>query len=135
VDTTALVNDLIEDGRQIVEQLPQNGFEVMAAFWLKAAEDGLWYFYIVSPVAENERLNDAYGRLHTLIRRMPQPLSVDPLEVRLIEPSDPMAKDIFAIHSRAPGPKGRPIRWGGTQLGNVSIEGAYLYPLSAAATN
>jgi len=59
VDTTTLVSDLIEDGRRIVEELPQAGFEVTAAFWLKASEDGLWYFYIVSPLAETEPLNDA----------------------------------------------------------------------------
>ena len=87
MDTNTLVNDLVEDGRRIVEQLPQDGFEVTAAFWLKKAEDGLWYFYIVSPVAEPERLNNAYGRLHTLIRRMPEPHWIDPLEVRLIGPS------------------------------------------------
>ena len=26
-----------------------------------------------------------------------------------------------------------PIRWGGTMLGNVSVTGAYLYPLPAMA--
>jgi hypothetical protein len=135
VDTTTLVDELIEDGRKIVEQLPQDGFEVTAAFWLKAAEDGQWYFYIVSPVAESERLSDAYRRLHTLVRRMPQPLRIDPLEVKLIGPSNPIAKDVLAIHNRASGAKVSPIRWGGKQLGNVSVEEAYLYPLPAAASS
>jgi hypothetical protein len=134
VDKTTLVSDLIEDGRKIIERLPQDGFEVTAAFWLKAAEDGLWYFYIVSPVAESEPLNHAYGRLHTLIRHMPQPLWVDPIEIRLIGPSNPIAKDVLAIHNRALGPRGRAIRWDGFQLGNVSTEGAYLYPLPAKAS-
>jgi hypothetical protein len=127
MDTNTLVKDLIEDGSRIVEQLPQDGFETTAAFWLKAAEDGEWYFYIVSPVAENERLNDAYGRLYTLIRRMPEPHWIDPLEVKLIGPTDP-------IHNRATGQPISPIRWGGEPLGNVRVEGAYLYPLPAAAS-
>ena len=135
MDTTTLVSDLIDDGRRIAEQLPHEGFEVTAAFWLKSAEDGQWYFYIVSPVAEPERLNDAYSRLFTLIRRMPQPHWIDPLEVRLIGPSHPMAKDVLAIRSRAPGPNASAIRWGGNLLGNVSVEGAYLYPLPAAASS
>jgi hypothetical protein len=135
VDTTTLVSDLIEDGRRIAEQLPQEGFEVTAAFWLKKAEDGQWYFYIVSPVAEPERLNDAYSRLFTLIRRMPEPHWIDPLEVRLLRPSHPMAKDVLAIHQSAASPKGHPIRWGGNVLGNVSVEGAYLYPLPATASS
>jgi hypothetical protein len=135
VDTNILVNDLIEEGRRIVDQLPQDGFAVTAAFWLKAAEDGEWYFYIVSPVAEPERLSGAYGRLHTLIRQMPQTLWIDPLEVKLIAPSNPIAKDVLAIHKSALGPKGRPVRWSGNQLGNVRVEEAYLYPLPAAASS
>jgi hypothetical protein len=135
VDTNILVNNLIEEGGRIVDQLPQNGFEVTAAFWLKAAADGEWYFYIVSPVAELERLSGAYGRLHTLIRRLPLPLWIDPLEVKLIGPSHPIAKDVLAILNGAPGPRERPIRWDGQQLGNVRVEGAYLYPLPAAASS
>lgn len=131
MDTNTLVSNLIEDGNSIVEKLPHDGFEVTTAFWLKAAEDGQWYFYIVSPVAEKERLNDAYRRLYTLIREMP-PRWIDPLTVRLIGPSNPVARDVLAIHTRAPGPNGCPIRWGGTVLGNVRIEEAYLYPLRAA---
>ena len=34
MDPTTLVGDMIEDGRRIIEQLPQDGFEVTAAFWL-----------------------------------------------------------------------------------------------------
>jgi hypothetical protein len=135
VDTTTLVSDLIEDGRRIIEQLPQDGFEVTAAFWLKKSEDGQWYFYVVSSAAENERLNDAYARLFTLIRQMPGPHWIDPLEVRLIGPSNPMARDVLAIQSRAPGSNTSPIRWDGNLLGNVSIEGAYLYPLPATASS
>ena len=133
MDTNILVNDVIEEDRRIVEQLPQDGFEVTAAFWLKNAEDGQWYFYIASPSAESERLSEAYSRLLTLIRRTPQPHWIDALEVRLIGPSNLIAKDVLAIHSRAPVPNGSPIRWGGTVLGNVSIEDAYLYPLRATA--
>ena len=135
MDRTTLVSDLTEDGKRIVEQLPQSGFEVTAAFWLKKAEDGQWYFYVVSPLAENEKLSHAYSRLFTLIRQMPEPHWIDPLEVRLIGPSHPIAKDVFAIHNSASGAKGLPIRWGGTQLGNVSVEGAYIYPLPATVSS
>ena len=135
MDTTTLVKELVEDGRRIVEQLPRVGFEVTAAFWLKKAEDGQWYFYIASPAAESERRNVAYSRLFTLIRRMPPPHWIDPLEVRLIGTSNPIARDVLAVHDRAPAPNGSPIRWGGTVLGNVHVEGAYLYPLRATVSS
>jgi hypothetical protein len=35
MNTNTLVGDLIEGGKRIVDQLPQDGFEVTAAFWLK----------------------------------------------------------------------------------------------------
>jgi hypothetical protein len=133
MDTNTLVENLIDDGRKLVEELPQHGFEVSAAFWLKASEDGKWYFYIVSPVVEAEGLVKAYRRLHPLVRKMPQPFWIDPLEIKLIGPTHPIAQDVLAILSRAPGPRVSPIRWGGQKLGNVSVEGAYLYPLPAAA--
>jgi hypothetical protein len=102
VDTTTLVSDLIGEGSRIIEQLPRDGFEITAAFWLKRADDGEWCFYIVSPSAQPERLNDAYAQVFTLIRRMPGLHWIDPLEVRLIQPSHPMAKDVLAIHQSAP---------------------------------
>jgi hypothetical protein len=134
MDTDTLVEDLVDDGQKLVEELPQRGFEVMAAFWLKASEDDKWYFYIVSPVVDTEGLAQAYRRLHPLVRAMPQPFWIDPLEIKLIGPSNPIAQDVLAIHSRAPGLRASPIRWGGKKLGNVSIEGAYLYPRPAVAT-
>jgi hypothetical protein len=133
VDTSALVDTLIEDGRKIVEHLPRGGFEVSAAFWLKPAEDGQWYFYVVSPVAESKPMNVAYAQLHTLIRQMPQPRWIDPLEVKLIGPSHPIARDILTIYNRAAGHPASPIRSAGQQLGNVSVDGTYLYPLPTAA--
>src|SRR5436309_15670036 len=112
MDTDTLVENLIDDGRKLVEELPQRGFEVTAAFWLKASEDGKWYYYIVSPVVEAEGLAKAYRRLHPLVRAMPQPFWIDPLEIKLISPSNPIARDVIAIHGRVPGPPVWPIMSG-----------------------
>jgi hypothetical protein len=67
VDTTALVKDMIEDGRLVIEQLVRDGFDLATAFWLKKAENGQWYFYVVSPC----------GREGRLLRRLSAPPSVD----------------------------------------------------------
>jgi hypothetical protein len=132
MDTDTLVERLVDDGWKVVEELPQRGFEVTAAFWLQASEDGKWSFYIVSPVVEAKGLANAYRELHPLVWAMPQPLRIDPLGIKLIGPNNPIARDVLAIHQRARGPLTSPIRWGGNQLGDVSVEGAYLYPLPAA---
>ena len=128
MDTEALVDELKDDGQMLVEELLQGGFEVTAALWLQASENGKWYFYIVSPVVDVEGTNKAYRRLHPLVYAIP--LSrLSPLEIKLIGPSNPIARDVMAIPRRIPGPRVGPTWWSGRQLGNISIEGAFLYPM------
>src|SRR5437016_742086 len=105
MDTDTLVEKLIDDGQKLVDRLPQDGFDVTAAFWLKPAEADQWYFYMASPVVEREGLSVAYRRLHALIRGMPQPFWIDPLEVKLIGASNPITQDVLDIHKRTSGPK------------------------------
>jgi hypothetical protein len=133
MDTDSLVKDLLDGGRRFLEELSRLAFEVTAAFWLKLSEDGKWYFYLVSPVVDAEGLIQAYQRLHPLVRAMPQPCSIDPLDITLIGPSNPIARDVLAFQARAPRPRVSPFRWRGTWLGSKSIEGAYLYSLPVSA--
>jgi hypothetical protein len=127
--TESLVDELIDDGQRLVEEVSQHGLPVVAALWLKASENEKWYFYIVSPVVDAEGLVQAYKRLHPLVRGVREPLRIDPLEIKLIGPSNEIAKDVLEIYRRARGPRVSPIRWGGKSLGSMSIEDAYLYPL------
>ncbi len=131
MDTDTLVGNLIEDGKKLVSELPQGGFPVATAFWLKASYDGKWDFYIVSPVVDTEGIAKAYRLLHPLVRARPQPTWIDPLKIKLIGPSNPIAQDALAIPGRTPGPSACPIRWGGKKLGNLSVEEVLLYPVPA----
>lgn len=133
MDTDTLVKERIDDFGKLVKQLSQDGFEVMAAFWIKTTHDGRWRFYIVSPLVDTLGLTQAYGRLFPLIRKMSPLLSIDPLEVRLIGPTEPLARDVLDAHKRVPGPREYPIRWRGTWLGGRGIEDAYFYPLPTVA--
>lgn len=129
MDTDTLVEKQIDEGWKVVEMLLQLGFEVTAAFWLKPSENGKWYFYIVSPVVETEGIIMAYRRLHPLFQLIPPSFGIRPTGIKLIGPSNPIARDVLDIYTRTPGPGGFPIRWRGTYLGNMSIDGAYLYQL------
>jgi hypothetical protein len=120
---TLLVECLLGDGQKLVEKLPRRGFDVTTAFWIKPTADGQWYFYIVAPAVESEGILQAYTRLIPLIRQMPQPFRIDPLEVKLIGPSEPLAQDVLAAHRRAPGPREGPFHWPDIWLGNMSVEG------------
>jgi hypothetical protein len=131
MDTNTLVSEMIDDGKRILEQLAQGGFEVTAALWLKKAKNSQWYFYIASPLADDGAAV-GYGRLNPLVQQVPD-LWIDPIEIRLIGATDPITQEVLAIHSRAPGPKPAPIRWRGNRLGKLDVEAAYLYPLPAMA--
>jgi hypothetical protein len=131
MDTCTLVESLIKGGQKLIEELRQRGFDVAAAFWLRASENGKWYFYIVSPVVDAEGAVNAYRRLHPLVWAMPQPFSIDPLEIKLIGPKNPIAQDVLRIQSRPTAARGYSIGWPGKMLGNVYVDEAYLYPLPA----
>jgi hypothetical protein len=131
MDSDTLVENLLEDGQKLIAELLGRGFEVAAAFWLKASQNGKWDFYIVSPAVDAEGILKAYARLLSVVRTMPQPFDIDFFKIKLISPAHPIAANVVAIQGRARGIQTRPIRWSGTSLGNVSIDGAYLYSVPA----
>jgi hypothetical protein len=132
MDSDTLVEQQIDEGQKLIEKLLQHGFEVSAAFWLKASEDGKWRYYLVAPAVDVEGLVNAAKQLHPVVYSTPRPVWINPLEINLIGPSHPLAKDVIAIHDRTAGPAVSPIRYVGNYLGDTSIEDAYLYPVPAA---
>jgi hypothetical protein len=131
MDTDTLVEHQLDDGQKLVAELSQRGFDATAALSMQPSENGKWYFYMVSPIVDAEGISNAHRKLQPLVRAMPQPFSIDPLKIRLIGPSHRIAQDVLTILGRARGTGVGPIRWRGTLLGGVSIEGAYLYRVPA----
>jgi hypothetical protein len=130
VDQVALVERQIDDGRKLVEHLVQSGFPVTAAFWLNASEASRWYLYIASPVVDQEGRRKAYGRVFAALSKKPEPVWIDPFEIKVVTTTSPMTQDVLAAQRAHPGKQ--PIRYRGTRLGPVSVEAAYLYPPEAA---
>jgi hypothetical protein len=135
MDSETLVEQQLDDGQLILEKAARHGFDVAAAFWLKAASDGRWRFYLVAPAVESDGLASAYRQLHPVVYAAPQPVSINPLGIRLIGPSHPIAKDVLAIQDRFPpsDPARPPIRYDGNYLGDTSVDDAYVYPVCAVA--
>jgi hypothetical protein len=130
MDQGPLVETQIKDGARIVEKLREIGFGVIAAWWLKSSEEGLWFLYIAAKDVDEKGITSAYRTMHTVIRDL-GPLSVDRFELKLVGPDDPITKDVLAVLARSPGRK--PIRYAGRPLGNVSVDDAYIYPPMVAA--
>lgn len=130
MDQGSLVEMQIDDGAKVVEKLREGGFDVTAAWWMKASEEGEWFLYIASKQVDEIGIAASYRKAHSLIRALGQ-LWVDRFEVKLVGPENPITQDVLAILNRF---QDRFItRYGGKKLGNVSIDGAYFYPLPATA--
>ena len=125
MDTKLLVAEQIHDGKQIVDQLMRDGFKVTAAFWIKTAEEGLWHLYIASPLVEANRPGEAYRLLYASISQIPG-LEVQLSDIKLINDTNPIARDIIEVRDRYP--LETPTRYRGKRIGNVSILEAYVYP-------
>jgi hypothetical protein len=133
MDQVPLVADQIEGGRKLVELLADSGFPVAAACWVKEDKESRWYLFLVSPLVDEHGPREAYRRLIPLLEKQQEPLLVDPFEVKLIGPSEPLAKGIADAQRRV-GRKVTP-RYQDV-LGDVYVEAAYLYlPIGVKASS
>lgn len=124
MDQGTLVESQINDGAKIVEKLRETGFDVAAAWWMKSSEEGLWFLYIASKEVGENGIAAAYHSVLTTMGSMGQ-LWVDRFRVKLVDLENPTTKDVLDILARYPG---RLSNWYGGRLGNVTVDGAYIYP-------
>jgi hypothetical protein len=127
MDQVPLVMAQIDNGQKLLGRLAEVGFPVLAAGWIKTDEDSKWYLYLVSPLFEKDGIRKGYRRVHTVIRQIPdEPFRIDPFDVKLVDPSESIAKVLVDMQRRHTG--WTPFFYGGPSLPGRSIEGAYCYP-------
>jgi hypothetical protein len=115
----------MDDGQRLIKELDREGFDVSVAFWVKGTEEGIWHLYIGSASVDSGTVGDAYRTLYACLKRIPDPW-VSVSNVRIIRASDSAAKAASAARDR--NPMRLPFRFRGSQLGDLSVEEAYIYP-------
>ena len=121
----ALVDEQIADGRRFVERFAADGNTVQAAFWVKTAEEGDWFLYVVTDIYDRDGPAAAYRSVHRSLGSLQNSL-ISSSEIKVIGPKNPIAKDAVAIMARF---TGRMATWfGGKSLGSMLVEQIYLYP-------
>lgn len=125
MDTDLLVEDQIDDGQRLIDQLTREEFPVLVAFWLRTSEEGQWQLYIASPSIEPEKMGEAYRKVYHSLRQL-EPSCVNASDLKLLNGANPVAQAAIRIRDRYSGRS--PTRFNGKRLGNLSIEGAYIYP-------
>src|ERR1700693_654112 len=112
-----LVEMQIKDGQRLIDRLAWEQVTLKAAAWVKECESGDWYLYLATPlVGKGGATRPAYRRVNEVIREMQQEgFGMDPFEIKVIGPHDPISTDMVARRSGRPG--GSPTHFRGSRLG------------------
>ena len=133
-----LVEEQIESGKRLINVLVADGLEIPVAFWARPTEEGKWFLYLASPLVDEKGPTVVYRLVLSVLRQTPE-LWIDTFEVKAIGMDDTMAQAALAIarpqHPDSPfavlnpKPHRGMIRFGGSKLGGVAIDGsARIYP-------
>jgi hypothetical protein len=131
VDTEVLVVDRLSNGRDFLEQLVEDGFDVKVAFWAKMRDDGSWFLFIGSDSTGPGASGEAYRKVYASLARLEQALGLEPgvvlSDVKLLHTSNPIIQAAIAVRSRG-NTWVSPSYFRGGDLGGLEVEEAYVYP-------
>lgn len=115
MDKNVLVAFRIEAGRNFLDQLYKDGLDVYVAFWAKSRDAGSWYLYVATAAAIHGQKVAAYEQvfasLSKLEHRGGRELELTFNDMKVIEPSNPLAR--AAVYIREVNPRNRtsPPSW------------------------
>ena len=109
-----------------MERFVADGHPVQAAFWLKTADEGLWFLYIATDTVDLAGPTATYRAVHAALQKLHEP-GITSSEVKVISPKNPVARDVLAVMARHVGRVA--TRVNGQSLGALDVEQAYIYPI------
>jgi len=130
MDQGPLVIEQIDAGARFLAEFEKK-IPVMAAFWLKASEEGSWYLYLASDEFNHNNLDVGYREVLRLAGELRDP-NFDPFQVKLINPGHPLAKAALDVLQRFPGRMA--TRLHRRNFGGVSVDEVYIYPTPIAVS-
>jgi len=123
VDQGTLVEIPIDDGRRFVERFAADGNPVQAAFWVKTAEEGIWFLYVVTDLCDRDGPAATYRAVGTALRKLGDS-SLSGSEIKVIGPNNLTDRDVLAFMGRHPSR----LATGSTTIGSVAVEQTIIYP-------
>jgi hypothetical protein len=125
MDTVALVESQIDNGRRLLDRLREEGVAVRAACWVKPFDEDRWTLYIATPSVDEKGKLEAYRQLTPALRSLGDAW-VTSSDVTLVGGEHPIARDALEVLRRFP--HKAPIRSPRSLLGGVPVEAVYVYP-------
>src|SRR5207248_10011952 len=120
-----LVDSRLDDGRRLIEDLDQNGFDVKAALWYYFVEPGEWRLLIASSMVPSEGPRKAYKRLQGLL---PKDSAIELRNISLVSPNDEQISLLRQVIRTGPGITN--LHFVGTTINGVFIPDAFIYRLN-----
>ncbi len=144
MDQISVVSEQVACGQQLLDALEASGLHVEIAFWAKPSESDKWYLYIAAPEVDSHGSRPVYGRIQEVLANQPDNW-LDLLDTRVVGVTDSIAKGA----AEAVKPRSRqsqlgiqnPVRhrgmtwFGGSTLGGIPVDGAYIYPPTVQAAS
>jgi hypothetical protein len=125
MDTDLLVENKIDDGQRLLNELVRNQFEVSVAFWAKRSEEGLWHLWIASSAVDANHAGEALSKVYAAMTKIPD-CQVTPMDISVVNNMSPIAMDAIAVRDRRPSRK--LVRFSGRRLGNLETQEGFIYP-------
>jgi len=119
-----LVDDLIDDGRELTDLLLDSGISVTVVFWLRAPESDWWWLYVATPIVESRGLLDAYRQVFDVMNQRKW-LLLKGTEIRLLGEQDTVTRDVLS--KATPMIDRRPLTLRDIEVGGVAAEELYVY--------
>ncbi len=122
--TTALVDDKIDAGKELLHRLENEAFPLAGAFWFYFSEPEKWRLMIASKLVDSEGPRAVYARIDDLIRSTrDMRLSLD--DISVASPRDSLVRtlrDGIRNGTLVPG-----VQLTRSVVGGVYIDDAYVY--------
>ncbi len=125
MDTITLVDELVDDGRKLLDRLSEENIPVIMACWVKPIEDDRWSLCIATPLVDEKGAVRAYREVYRVLGSLGN-LCVTDSDIKLVGRDDPITRDVLDIKRRFS--VNLPTRTRRLRLGNLAVEETYVYP-------
>ena len=127
MDTVALVENQINDGRKLVDRLTDDGFILSAACWVKPVEEDRWSLYIATPVVDQMGTPAAYRQVLGALRSS-EPIWITSSDIKLVSGNHLLVQDALDVLRRSYG--GTPPWSHRSMFGGLPTEEVFVYSLT-----
>ena len=127
MDSTVLVSEQIDAGRQLLAALDARGLPVTAAYWFLSFDGREWTYVVSTPRMDEDASFEPYQIVREVIDQLHAPPAISPIETHLMGEHEPIIVNLRAFAATGDEKSVRERKIVGESVGSSYIVGAYLY--------